>query len=284
MTTFTTYVPRDTARAYGAEALAIGERGAYTSPAGTAVSVAELIAAARAGTVSYPPGQALPAGDARRWETAVEVVNETTLSAARRLLDDGYPPVALNFAAATAPGGGFRDGARAQEEYLAWSSGLYACLRDDPMYSFHRSQTWTPFYSDYAIYTPRVPVFRADSGELLAQPYPVSVISSAAVNARKVPQADRPRIAAVMQARIERVLAVGHAHGHEAIVLGAWGCGAFANDPEQIAALFRSALAGPFAGVYRRVVFAIVDWSPEQGTIGPFARALAGGSIEQISH
>ena len=273
MTTFTGFVPRDAARKYGAEALAICESGQYVSPSGKSISITGLIQEAKSQTVSYPPAYPIPPGDGQRYETAVEVVNETTLSAARRLLAGGYDPVVLNFASATTPGGGFLDGARAQEEYLAWSSCLFACLRDNPMYSFHR-ENWTPFYTDYAIYSPSVTVFREDNGDLLETPYYAGIITSAAVNAHKVPDAERSRVAMEMGSRIDKVLAVGRAHGHDAIVLGAWGCGAFANDPSVIAGLFRQSLNGPFAGTYRRVVFAIVDWSPERKTIGPFERAM----------
>jgi uncharacterized protein (TIGR02452 family) len=86
-------------------------------------------------------------------QTVIEVKNETTLAAARRLLDLARKPVALNFASATHPGGGFLSGGLAQEESLARSSGLYACLRNNPMYEYHRSN-YDPLYSNYAIYSP----------------------------------------------------------------------------------------------------------------------------------
>ena len=59
----------------------------------------------------------------------------------------------LNFASAKSPGGGFLNGARAQEEYLARSSCLYQCIRWNPMYAFHRAND-DPLYTDYAIYSP----------------------------------------------------------------------------------------------------------------------------------
>jgi uncharacterized protein (TIGR02452 family) len=66
------------------------------------------------------------------------------------------------------------------------------------------------------------------------------------------------------------VLSLGVRYGHDAIVLGAWGCGAFRNDGNEIADLFHEALSESFKGAYRRVIFAIVDWSPERRFIGPF--------------
>ena len=75
-----------------------------------------------------------------------------------------------------------------------------------------------------------------------------------------------------MRARIRKMLVVGLAHGHLDIVLGAWGCEAFGNDPELIAKLFGDALRGPFAGCYRRMIFAVTDWSSEQRFIGLFTQ------------
>jgi uncharacterized protein (TIGR02452 family) len=82
-----------------------------------------------------------------------------------------------------------------------------------------------------------------------------------------------------MWSRILKVLAVAERHGHKALVLGAWGCGAFGNDGNEIAKLFRRALEDNFHGVFEYVVFAITDWSDEERFIGPFVRAFENGRI-----
>src|SRR5205814_6075588 len=115
-------------------------------------------------------------------ETRFEVTNETTLDAARRLAAEGHRVVALNFASARHPGGGFLKGAIAQEESLCRSSGLYESLRDHEMYRYHAPMPGG-MYTNYAIYSPDVPVFKNDDGELLAEPYLCSFITSPAVNA-----------------------------------------------------------------------------------------------------
>jgi uncharacterized protein (TIGR02452 family) len=264
-----TPISRDLAVKYGREAVRIIEAGQYTNPSGRVVQIAEMISSSTAGTRSYPPSQPLPEFDPGTYKTDIRIENETTLAAVCNLNADGYYPVALNFASATSPGGGFLDGARAQEEYLARSSGLYACLRDNPMYEFHRARR-DALYTNYVVYSPGVPVFRADDGSLLEQPYTAAIITSPAVNAEHVRPERLKEIAPAMWARILKVLSAGLAHGHEAIVLGAWGCGAFGNDGYEIAGLFRKALAENFTGAYRRVTFAIVDWSPEKQFIRPF--------------
>src|SRR5262249_17755566 len=146
----------------------------------------------------------------------VMVTNETTLAAASRLTTAGRSPVALNFASARHPGGGFLGGARAQEESLARASALYACLEGNPLYAWHETHR-NPFYTDYAIYSPHVPVFRADSGVLLDEPYFCAFITCPAVNARVALERDpacRPAIRSAMAQRIERVLAIAAAHNH----------------------------------------------------------------------
>lgn len=258
---------RSTAARLGRETAAILERGGYPG-----VDLREALRAAIDGTVEYPPGEAIPAPPPGDRDTAVEVSNESTLSAARRL----ESPAALNFASAKRPGGGFLGGARAQEESLARSSGLYACIRGRDMYAHHQTQR-DPMYTSWAIHSPAVPVFRDDDGELFAPPFSCGFITCAAVNARAARERGRAadEIATAMAERVDRVLAIAAHHGYRELVLGAWGCGVFGNDGDTIAGLFGDALEGRFAGVFDRVVFAILDGSEERRFIGPFERRLS---------
>ena len=265
-------VPRDVAARYGHEAVEIINAGEYVSSNGQQVKIAAAVRQAVATTQVYLPDCSLPAITTHLETTRLEVTNETTLNAARRLIAAGKRPVALNFASATHPGGGFLTSAREQEESLCWSSGLYACLKDQPLYEFHR-QRHDPLYTDYTLYSPDVPVFRDDDGRLLDEPYQCSFITSAAVNASALLQRDpnrRTLIKPAMSKRIRKVLTIGAAHGHTAIVLGAWGCGAFGNNGHEIASLFQQALLGEFRGVYETVVFAVLDFSDDQRFVGPF--------------
>jgi uncharacterized protein (TIGR02452 family) len=265
-------VPRDRAAHYGREAVEMINAGEYVSRNGQHIEIAEAVQRAVTNTQAYLPDCPLPTIMPRFETTQLEVTNETTLHAARRLIATGERPVALNFASATHPGGGFLTGARAQEESLCWSSALYACLKDQPMYEFHR-QRHDPLYTDYTLYSPEVPVFRDDDGQLLDEPYQCAFITSAAVNASALLQRDPARrgsIGPTMAARIRKVLMIGAAHNHTAIVLGAWGCGAFGNDSSEIAVLFQQALLGEFRGVYETIIFAILDFSENQRFIEPF--------------
>jgi uncharacterized protein (TIGR02452 family) len=266
-------IPRVIASRLGREALRIGKSGVYRAPSGQTVDIQDPIQRAVRGTVSYPPDAVLEEVIVNQHDTVIEVTNETTLSAASCLKDGGYDTVILNFASATSPGGGFLSGARAQEEYLARSTCLYACIQNSPMYAFHRWQH-DYLYSDYAIYSPDVPVIRGEDSELLEEPWYIGIITSAAVYAKRLPPERRGEIRSAMWQRILRVLRIGALKGHDAIVLGAWGCGAFGNDGWNIARLFQKALSEDYCGVYQRVIFAIVDWSDNQRFIGPFSNTF----------
>lgn len=260
-------IPRHVATELGRSAVDAIEAGVYEGPDGVLVDWRRAVREAVEAKRSIPPEAALPESDARGVPvTEVQVANETTLGAARRLEDEGKLSLALNFANGIHPGGGFLHGARAQEEVLCRSSALYATLVGDPMYEAHRARP-LPDSTDWAILSPRVPVFRLDDGTPLTVPWELDVITSAAPYA---PTIGMGRSATLLRQRIHRVLAIARAYGYESLVLGAWGCGAFGNDPMQTAMDFREALEGSFDGVFRHVAFAISDWSHERRSLGPF--------------
>jgi uncharacterized protein (TIGR02452 family) len=235
------------------ETLAILQRGSYVAPGGSTVMLGGAIADACDETKLYPPSAYAALVDrlpppAEDGSTTVHVSNQTTLQAAR-LLRQRYRRIAcLNFASAKHPGGGFLGGSEAQEESLARASALYATLQTQPaFYDRHRRER-SSLYTDQVIFSPDVPVFRDDDGQLLDAPWTASFLTAAAVNAGAIHRNEPARVAEivpVMEGRTRMVLAVAAAHGCEALVLGAWGCGVFRNDPATIAAIFARALAEP---------------------------------------
>lgn len=255
------------------EVVEILEAGAYEVD-GRTVDITDMLRTAVEGTVAYPPDVELAWDPPARAAMHVDVKNVPTLQAARRLVERGLTPMVLNFASAVDPGGRFLQGALAQEEYLARSSGLYACIRGHEFYTHHRA-SGDPRYSHYAIYSPGVPVLRDDRGDaLVPEPYRCAMLTCAAVLASELP-GRREELRALMGARIERVLRIAGLHGHDALVLGAWGCGAFGNEPADIAGLFADALRGPFDGAFDEVVFAVWDTTRTQRFYRPFEQALA---------
>lgn len=270
MTQFDPRIPRDLAVHLGEEAVVISKAGKYFTPAGPVDISAQVMTSLKKTTYFDADHPHAPASRGSH-QTAIEVTNETTLSAHRRHLAKGHNVVSLNFASATQPGGGFLGGARAQEEYLCRSSALFLSIKDSPMYDYHRDN-WTPFYSDAMIYSGEVPVFRDDQHELLETPYLASFITSAAPLAKKVLPHDHPKLPNILLQRIHKIISVAKAKGHDSMILGAWGCGAFGNDGCLVAELFHRVLTVEFAGSFKEVTFAIVDTSPEQRFIGPFAQ------------
>jgi uncharacterized protein (TIGR02452 family) len=107
MGTFVGQIDRRLATRYGEEAVAIGEQGKYHAPSGANVDIRSLLSAAVAGTITYPPDKPTKDSGQGPHETRVEVANETTLSAGKRLIDAECSAVVLNFASARSPGGGF---------------------------------------------------------------------------------------------------------------------------------------------------------------------------------
>ncbi|MDW8342943.1 MAG: TIGR02452 family protein [Verrucomicrobiae bacterium] len=270
-------IPRNVAAALGQSALKAAREGFYFTRDGQKIVWRDAVQAACAAKQSIAPDATLPHVERITFaETRVQVANETTLGAARRLAGMGLRPLALNFANGIHPGGGFLDGARAQEEVLCRSSALYLTLVDDPMYEAHRKRP-LPDSTDWAIYSPDVPVFRTDDGTELHQFWQLSFISCAAPYAPKIGQ---PRAGDLLQKRIHRVLAIARSYGYSALVLGAWGCGAFGNDPHRTARDFRNALENEFRGAFSDIVFAIADWSVERRFLGPFRDAFATASNE----
>lgn len=260
-------ISRDVAAALGRSAVEAARNGVYTTSDGQTVVWRDAIQAACTAKLSIPPVAFLPNNkQAAFTKTTIQITNETTLGASLRLVRNGLRPLALNFANSIYPGGGFLDGARAQEETLCRSSALHQTLVDDPMYEAHQKQR-RPEASDWAIYSPNVPIFRTDNGTELQHPWQLSFITCAAPYA---PAIGQPQAGDFLQKRIDRVLAIARAYGYSALVLGAWGCGAFGNDPRRTATDFRSALENEYSGAFSDIVFAIADWSPERRFLGPF--------------
>jgi uncharacterized protein (TIGR02452 family) len=260
-------------RGVAAETVAISQAGGYRARSGQWVDIRGAVRAAVAGTRLYLPGEPLPGAAGPPGPGMVEVTNESTLAAARRLGDGA---AALVFASARNPGGGFLTGARAQEEDIARASALHACLSAAPAYYLHHRTSTDPRYSDRVIYSPGVPVFRDDALRLLDRPHRIAMLTAAAPNLRAI-RASRPHLAAtvpsVLRGRALRVLEVAAAYGHRRLVLGAWGCGVFGNDPATVAAAFTEALDRVDA--FDHVVFAVLDRVAGTPTYHAFASAAS---------
>jgi uncharacterized protein (TIGR02452 family) len=268
----------------GKQTVEIVDRRTYASPNGSTINLTQSVDDCLASTRYFSAEDLyrlqldLLASPSVAFPTIFEVVNETTLAGISRLQEFG-PVAALNFASAKNPGGGFLNGSQAQEESLARSSALYASLqRAWIFYKLHRESP-SLLYSDAMILSPACPIIRDDDGTLLDVPQLATLITSAAPNAGAAAD-NRPQelklIPEVFQRRAEYVLALAASQGHKNLVLGAWGCGVFRNDPHLVAKTFANHLCrGRWAGRFERVVFSVLDNSEALETFTAFQSAFA---------
>ncbi|KAG6899380.1 hypothetical protein C0993_010679 [Termitomyces sp. T159_Od127] len=221
-------------------------------------------------TWSIPP--TIPVVATRTRFTVLEI---STIQAARLLVSSAAPHekiAILNFASAKHPGGGFLNGAQAQEESIARASTLYPTLMTSQaqnFYTLHNRDSKSGLYSHAMIYSPNVVVFRDDDGGWV-EPIVVDVLTSPAVNAgvlrkspwgKSAPEATEERIEKAMKERMGRILFLLEQQGAKHIVLGSFGTGVFQNNVTTIARLWAELLTTPdarFQNCFTRVVFGIL--------------------------
>ena len=212
----------------------------------------------------------------------VEVTDDTTQAAAVRLVlaESRIDVVALNFASARRPGGGFVKGGgkKSQEEELARCTGLYPCLLTQPAcYSANRRHD-SLLYTDHAIFSRDVPWFRTQSAEPPNDLFCASIITAPAPNAGEVLLRDAdagPQIEHCLRHRAGVILAVARHQACKTIILGAWGCGVFRNCPSTVADAFGQWLeSDKFRGIFDRVVFAVYDRSRSRSCLEAFRSRL----------
>lgn len=200
----------------------------------------------------------------------VSVINDDCLKVAERLTEEGLETCVLNMASFLRPGGGVMSGSAAQEEDIFRRTNIfkslfqYSILAAD--YGVEENEQQYPLERTYgAIYTPHVTVFRGSSAEgykYLDKPFMVNVVSVAAV---KRPQIVGNRdiqdwVKNTIGRKVMQMLDIAICHGNDAIVLGAFGCGAYATPPEPVAKIFKAVLEmDRYAKAFDKVVFAVLD-------------------------
>ncbi len=273
------------------DTLKIIEAGYYCSPEGKRIELVQKIADCVEQTKCYEPDaiskikQGVLSGTPHFSNIEFEVRNETTLMGAERMARrQHFQKIGvLNFASAKNPGGGFLKGAQAQEESLARSSAIYkSLLKCRGHYEFHRSHD-SLLYSDRMLYSPNCPVFRKDDGTLLETPYLVDFITSPAPNAGEVwrkQSRDAEKICEVLYERGAKLLSLAISNGCDALVLGAWGCGVFKNNPAMVAQMFADLLLpnGQFWGRVKSISFSILNSSKQAKIFAEFQRRFISGN------
>jgi len=205
------------------------------------------------------------------------VENLSTVDAIRILAGEGKNSIGvLNFASAKNPGGGFINGAMAQEESLAASSTLYKTLTaHEEYYQKNRAQS-SMMYTDHAIYSPDVVFFRDGRFRLVANPVKASVLTLPAVNMGQVllKGEDPAEAEHVMRRRMKLALTIFAEQGAKHLVLGAYGCGVFRNDPNLIATWWKALLEEGMSSYFDSIFHAVLDQSKTKNCIKAFESAL----------
>ena len=167
----------------------------------------------------------------------------------------------LNFASATTPGGGVTKGSSAQEESLCRVSTLYNVLNTkylfDHFYSLNRNIN-NPLHDDTVIYSPNIVICKSDSDRpirLKKEDFvKVDVLTCAAPNLREKPgnlynfdgdtsiKVSDDELYQIHVKRAKRILDVALINNIDILVLGAFGCGAFKNNPYIVAKAYKDIL------------------------------------------
>ncbi len=199
---------------------------------------------------------------------AREKVNDPSYGAAGRIL-------LLNLASAVRPGGGVRDGMGGQEEDLCRKSTLLLSLESDeakPYYEYNNGLN-TRMGSDAVILTPDVVVFRDEKGELLDEPFTISVITCSAPNVRFGYEGKtEEEYKTLLRERIEGIPRCAVSFGYKDIILGAFGCGAFKNDAALVSDDFYQALTGPAGRGLAHADFAVLCTPGKEYNYNEFCR------------
>lgn len=211
-----------------------------------------------------------------QYKTEVIVCEDDTITAGEKLLDDGFNPVLLSFANRSTPGWGVWNGYPSQENGLLRRSDLFASIFQFDWESAKLAGIPVKSGNQYpmdrnvgGVYSPGVTFFRTGGRkgfQFLDDPYQLSVISMSAIYSPDIDENGRLTDLMVhgYTQKIRTMFRIALSNGHNAIVLGAWGCGDGGTPPEQLAEIFREILIeNEFRNKFSQIVFAVFmnDWA-----------------------
>lgn len=199
--------------------------------------------------------------------TRVRVLNADALVVAKSLIDTGLRPLVLNLADDLCPGGCVDIGSGAQEESLFRRSNYCMTLHED-LY---------PIADDEAVYSAGVTVFKDTEGHghrPLRAPFKVDLIACPGLKyPRLLRDANRepslsPEDDAMLETKVELIMQTALRNGHDSIVLGALGCGAWKSPPRSVARVMKR-VVDRWDGTFVEIAFAVlVTQDDTQGSSG----------------
>ncbi|MBR2200844.1 MAG: TIGR02452 family protein [Bacteroidales bacterium] len=228
----------------------------------------------------------------------IKVTQSKSLEAAMRYAEDEANSekliAVLNFASAVNPGGGVERGSSAQEEDICRCSTLFPVLTQPSLamnfYEPNRKAR-NPLHTDDIIYSPDIVIIRSDD-DAMERLDPeewckVDIITCAAPDLRP-PRPDRfhpnikPEPVKISRdelydlhlSRAQHILNVAAGQGVEILILGAFGCGAFMNDPNVVARAYVDALK-EYAQYFDVIEFAVYCTPFDQKNYKAFSDVFA---------
>lgn len=188
---------------------------------------------------------------ARYDKTQVFIVNQDSIDCGKYLLDYCFNPVVLNMADNCFPGGHVAMGSGAQEEALFRRTNYFKTLNLDT--GFY------PLVDSELVYSPGVTVIKDADGALLNEFFELSFIASPAI---KKPNLVDGRFSEedheLFKMKVRNILNIAYKYGHDSVVLGAMGCGAWQCPQEEVAEIFKNVI-GEYEGMFRVIAFAILE-------------------------
>lgn len=139
------------------------------------------------------------------------------------------------------PGGGVANGAMAQEECLFRCSNLFEISTD-----------FYPLSKDEALYTKDAVFIKDKNYMIMEEPVILDVVTIAALNLNHMKTPDN--YDEIMINKIKLMLSLALKNGCKNIILGAWGCGVFKNDPIRVSKLFEEFAYGDFDNIVYAVI------------------------------
>ena len=226
----------------------------------------------------FIPETEYPELSEERKQDAVVAVSKFTSFGAARLWKRTHPDdrvAVLNFASAVTPGGGVKHGSSAQEESLCRCSTLYPTLDQrflwDKYYNKNRNAK-NVLHTDDCIWSPEIIICKTDESipnRMEERNWvTVDVISCAAPNLRQNPNnffnpeggapvdlSDEDLYALHLQ-RAKHIMHIAASQRVDTLILGAFGCGAFENNPQVVAEAYHAALP-EYRAYFKRIEFAV---------------------------
>lgn len=228
--------------------------------------------------IAQLPGRAVSGTEPAR----IALRNQDTLEAAFELhqhrRENEKPVLILNFANPHRPGGGIRSRPGTQEEHLCVKTTVLCSLETEEAWPFYQTNLdcGTQAQTDTILFSPNTMVIRNPDLSLREDPFLVAVMTVSAPIASRMEDSELPDLESILNRRIHGMLRTAAAEGYSRVVLGAWGCGNFGNDPELVAKLFHEALQGDF----EEVAMAVFDNSEDQYRYSCFEKYFANMDAE----